>query len=201
MSMSEQEFNLEALGEDTPTDTAAVRQMREHIKHLEAEAKDKRKAEQRAAELEARLGELESERRGEKARAIFRDKGLPENAAELYVRAAEGEITPESVAQFAETYGLRPPEPSQAQVAAPAASFPPGVPVISPEIPAASQVPFVQPTIGGSPGAQQVYTRTELDQMLAEGKITAEQGAQLIAAGRVKLSSLEGGLPTPYRRK
>lgn len=85
----------------------SVPQMRERI--------DQQNEQLKAREQE--LQELKSQLRTANARELFREQGLSPKHAELFAATnPEGELTPESVQEFATSYGLAPQaaEPSEA---------------------------------------------------------------------------------------
>lgn len=108
-------------------DNASFRQLRQHAKKLEKELASLRKE---AEELRRFREEVERQRTVEAARAAFREAGLPDALAELYVKAEEGEATKETVLAFAKRYGLAREEPAgseETEEQQPSAGFAPTV--------------------------------------------------------------------------
>lgn len=80
-----------------------IPQMRERIDALEKKLATEQKAREKA-EADVRLFS---------AKEVFRSAKLPEVQAELFVKTHEGDITPESVKEFATKFGVAPTEPVQ----------------------------------------------------------------------------------------
>src|SRR5438874_2524726 len=85
------------------TENATIKAIRESQKKWEKAAKDATKL---LRESEAKVTAFESAARESTAKAVFKEIGLSEKQAGLFLRVSEGEVTPESVRQFVQDYEL-----------------------------------------------------------------------------------------------
>jgi hypothetical protein len=126
--------------EDQEPSNETLEQMRRQIDDLSRELKRERKE---GESLRTFKSAWEQEQRETKARTAFKDAGLHERWADLYMKVnTEAEVTPEAIQSFAAEYSLTPAPAPEA----------PEVPTGSPE--QAFRQAFVQPTVQGVPPGQ-----------------------------------------------
>lgn len=156
-----------------PTDesntSSVVRSQRAHIKQLEKEIKAARKDAAEVEELRAFRAQYEQTQKTSQAKAVFTELGLPDKAADLFVKVnAETDPTPEAVREFAETYGFLQPRPAEEEDEAPQA------------------VPVFVPTVGGTPPTPKQYSAEEIRRI---GVKNPAEALRLIAAQKGEFGS------------
>lgn len=158
-------FDTDDQPEGKDESSSVVRSQRAHIKQLEKDLKAARKASEEVEDLRTFKAQYEQQQKATQARSVFTEAGLPDKLADLFVKVnADAEPTPEAVREFAEAYGLTPPQPADQAPAAPAVQ------------------PFA-PTVGGTPPAPVQLTP---DQIREIGVKNPAEALRLIAAGSLK---------------
>jgi hypothetical protein len=159
-----------------------IPQMRERIQELEKQVNG----------LKGANSELSTTNQTLKAREVFRDQGYDPNQAALFVsQNPEGDVTPESVNEFASKFNLQP-LPKEAETPKAESSEEPSTTSVEDTSAASSQAGLAAMSGGGSgpgTGGQQTpgtsfLTREQYNQLAQENPAAARQA---VSEGRVQL--------------
>ena len=191
--MGESPFDLDGDDVDQAGESANFKQLRDYTKRLERDVAKLSKDNEGLAAFKA---QVETERRETAAAQIFSEVGLSKQHAALYFRLnPEGEVTAESVGQFAQEFGL----PVQKGAESTEDQLPASAPTSS--VPEPGQIVSIQPeaarsATGFAPappaGGVTASILTDADEAAKLAVNNPAEYARLREAGRIKLEKLPG---------
>ena len=154
--------------EVTPVDdNVTIKAIRESQKQWEKKAKELARENKALVEFKK---EVEDKTRLETVSSVFKELGLPDKQAELFLKTHEGEVTADNIKQFVQDYGLKDlSEETGGTTEDKSGGFTPG-------------------GVGGAAGGVKGVTREEWLKLV---KTDVDRAQRLFAEGRVDLSEIE----------